>query len=270
MKLPIPLQYGKDKFLEVDLIKPSGQTIGDTEKIIRQGNIYSAILRFVTGSIERIIGEKIVDNQNEIRTICRNLKYKSAEYIYIQSLLSIFNGEDYVEGVYECPRCNEKIIAEKTDDLDTRDKISDLEVNYLEEEDYFEIELSEELQIKSKEEILYDIKTIGFRHPTIDDYIQAFAKHTDRDRIQLQYEVFAKCIESINGNVMDSSFKGTWGTYIFNKYRNIGDINKITKEFTKYGYQTKVVKKCMYCGKEWKENLNTSNFFASALQLIED
>ena len=270
MRLPIPLQYGKSKFTDVELIKPSGETIADTEKIIRQGNIYSAILRFITGSIESLIGEKTVDNQNEIRTICRNLKYKSAEYIYIQSLLSIFNGEDYVEGVYQCPRCNERVIAEKTVDMDTRDKISNLEINYLEEDDYFEIELTDGLQIKSKEEILFDIKTIGFRHPTIDDYIQAYAKHTDRDRIRTQYEVFSKCIETVNGNVVDSSFKGTWGVYIFDKYRNIADINNITKEFSKYGYQTKVEKRCMQCGKEWKETLNTSNFFASALLFLEE
>jgi hypothetical protein len=271
MRLPLPIIYGSSKFTEVEISQPSGEVIADTEKIIKQGNIYSAIYNFVAGCVTRIIGDREVDKQGEIKTICRSLKYKSAEYLYIQALLLVYNNVDYVEGVYVCPRCGEKCIAEETATNDTRDRISDLIINYLEGDDYFELELSENFQIKTKkDELLYDIKTIGFRHPTMEDYIQACAKHSDRDRIRLQYDVFAKCIESINGQVIDNAFRSTWGEYIFEKYKNIRDINKITKEYNSYGYQTKITKHCMFCGKEWQENLNTANFFASALQLIED
>jgi len=271
MKLPLPIIYGSSKYTEAEVIQPTGGIIADTAKIIKQGNIYSAIYNFVAGSISRLSGEKEIDNTNEIRTICRHLKYKSAEYLYIQALLLIYDGVDFVEGVYNCPRCGEQIIAEETSTSDTRDRISDLEINYLETEDYFEIDLSDSFEIKTKkDELLYDVKTIGFRHATMEDYIQACAKFSDRDRIRLQYDVFSKCIESINGQVIDSTFRNTWGDYIFEKYRNIRDINKITKEFNSYGYQTKITKRCMFCGKEWQEHLNTANFFASALQLVKN
>jgi predicted RNA-binding Zn-ribbon protein involved in translation (DUF1610 family) len=271
MKLPLPIIYGS-KYTNVEITTPSGEVIADTAKIIKQGNIYAGIYNFVAGCITRISGEKEVDKPGEIKTIARHLKYKAAEWIYIQALLLIYDGVDYVEGVYSCPRCGEKVIAEETSINDTRDRISDLELNYLDGDDYYEWELSNNLEIKNKKtgEVLYDIKTIGLRHPTMEDYIQACAKYGDSDRVRLQYDVFAKCIESVNGQAIDNSFRNTWGGYIFEKHKNIRDLNKISQEYNKYGYQTKITKRCMSCGKEWQENLNTANFFVSALQSVEN
>jgi hypothetical protein len=43
------------------------------------------------------------------------------------------------------------------------------------------------------------------------------------------------------------------------------NLGKIYSEIDKYGISRKVEKHCPECGKVWQADLNTSNFFVSAL-----
>lgn len=274
MKLDIPIFYGQRKYIECEIRKPYPKILADAEEKANEGKLFSAMFSFVVGSIVSLTDEDeiIIDKKEKIKTICRNMKYKCIEHLIIEIML-LFDSDDAVEGFYSCPRCGQQKICEKTNEFDTRDHISDLEVNeYEDEKDYFEIIFEYPFEIKTKKgETLEIVNSVGFKHPNIIDYIQASAKVGYRNSTKLSIEVYSNCIIEINNKEIDKQWRYNYGRYMLENLEDIKkDLSKIAKEINRYGLQTKIEKVCEKCGKIWKENLNTANFFVSALQLPED
>jgi hypothetical protein len=268
MKLTLPIWYGEKIITDYEIISPSGGIIADTQKTASDGNYFLALFCFVSGCIIEFRTEKeIINNVNDIKSICRNMKFKALDTASLE-IMKKFYDDDGVEGIYECPMCHKQNIAIRKDGIDTRDFISELETVYYDgTKDYFEIVLDNIAELKDKKnEVLFEISTLGLRYPSITDYIEASAKFGNRDAIRLQYEVYVKCLERFNGETIDNNIKHSFGMLLFEKAMATKDINKIAREINKYGIQTKIKKVCNNCGKEWMENLNTASFFASALQ----
>jgi hypothetical protein len=271
MKLAMPIFYGEKKYISCEIENPSGAVIADTKKLFDEGKMFNAFHRFLSGCItmlETDEGEKIEDRQ-KITTITRDMKQKSAEKLVIDILLH-YDANDGIEGVYSCPRCHEKIICEQSIDMDTRDFISELEVVYYEEDDYFSFELDECYNLTDRKgNIITSISQLGFRHITVTDCIQAYARYGQHDRVRMQYDLYVRALTKLNNETIDETWRKRYGMIFFERYNN-KDINIIAKEMNRYGLQTKVGKVCYKCGKEFKVHVNTANFFDSALNLKEE
>jgi hypothetical protein len=268
MRLVIPIFYGDKIFTDCELVRPGGRVIADTKKIYDQGKIFNAYHNLVAGCITELSNDSdVINDKRKIREITLYLKQKAIEKLAIDIML-LHDDQDAVEGFYICPRCGQSIIAELSPEgIDTRDFISELEINdYESEEDSFTIELEEPYNLKKKNgDVITSINSLSFRHNTIQDCIEAHAKYGSHDKVRAQYDIYVKCLTAINGTPVEDKWKKSFGMFFFEEYNNNKEVNKIAQEMNKYGLQTKVEKNCLNCGKVFKVHLNTANFFDSAL-----
>jgi len=271
MKLVIPVWYGNTIYTDCEFETPSGEVIADTKKLYDENKIFTAMLRFIHGCIISLTDNNgdIITDKGKIKDILRSMPQKTAEHLCIEIML-LYDPADAVEGIYNCPRCGVPKVCEYSGDIDTRDHISDLDIVYYESDiNEMDIEYDTPYEIKDKNgNNIHDdaIFTLSFRHITINDCIESYSRYGLNDRVRMQYLMYVKALIKVNGKEVDQKWKSTWGMYIFEKNRNLKDTNKIGIEMNKYGMQTLVEKNCIKCGKEWRTHLNTSNFFASALQ----
>lgn len=292
MRLPVPI-FSKEKiYTEGEVDAPEAGLIASTLNVMEKTrDDYTALLTWISGCIKSLKTQEgdVVEEPARLKQIIRKASYKTAEYATIQSLLQIHD-DDEIEGIYNCPRCSEQIIAEKiTEDgdviSDTLDYVSQFPVLFMgttEEDDlpdnyeYDGAELSNEVihtfekppTIKTgKGEV--EVVSIEFEYPTIQHCINAFQKTGQRDKSRLQFQIYVEALTKVNGEEVDSKWKNTYGMQIFNKIRGVrGDLSEIFRKGGKYGIDNRVHKTCHNCGKEWKEKVNPMLFFASALQQI--
>lgn len=281
MQLSVPCFKSDGEIYDrCELIKPKTGVIGDTSDILEEKGEYPAILEFISGGISNFtsINGDIIDDKLKIRAICRKVPYITAEVIALYIMLKI-NPDDWIEGVYECPRCHAKIITGYDENDDTRDKITDLEINNMAEENgtivpdlytnNIHVELSESVKIihAKTDNILQEIRSIDLRYPTIDDCIIGMQTYPERKDIKRQFAIYANALEKVNGEEIDIKWKKTWGEFIFNKL-DPDDIMYIGDELQRYGIKKSILRTCRKCGKKWDSPVNTSNFFVSGLQSI--
>jgi len=269
MKLYMPIFYGDKTYIEAELKKPTAGVIADTSKLMDENKLGSALLTFVAGSIESLkdIEGKEINKKEQIKVICKDMKQSCIENIAIDIVLEL-DPNDAIEGVYNCPRCHKQKVCESRDGIDTRDYISQLEIEYYDKEkDYFEVDLEEPYERKDKDEVIEIVNSLGFRYPNITDYIQASARYGDRDKVRVQYAIYVECLLTVNSAEVDKTWKMRYGMHMIESLKGIkNDLRKIGEEMIKYGRDRKVLKVCDSCGKEWEAYLNTANFFVSGLR----
>lgn len=268
--LYLPIWYGEKVFTRVDIKGPTAGLIADVVKLNQDGRIAQGLYRFVYGCIDALYTADgtAETNPDKIRDITRYMKQKCVEDIALDIML-IYDPQDLVEGLYNCPRCYHRIVCENRDGFDTRDRISDLPVIPFEgDADRFSISLSQPLILKDKAgNVLYNITTMEFRHATIDDLIAASSMFT-QDYTRRQYKIYMDCLIGINGGSIDTVIKQHFGIKMFDSIANIRDLNLVSREMRKYGRQTRVTKECPECGKQFEVEINTANFFASGLHAL--
>ena len=279
-KFPIPFQINGTVYHSCDIESPTAGVLADTKKNADTGDKFSPTLIFLAGCIKSIISDcSEINDRLQIKSAIRHMPYRTAEVLSLKAILKIHD-DDGIEGVYPCPRCNHKVISQllKENDetiSDTRDFISNLDIEYMEEfEEEFEIVLTEPpAMINSKtNEVILDVKTgravmmnsFSLVHPTIGHCIEAQTKQGATDEMRLQYRIYVEAIKKIDGYEVDKSFREKYVMTLFEKIPNINDIGKIAKKVNQYGIERRVNKICPSCGKEYKAVLNTSNFFESA------
>lgn len=265
MKLVIPIIDNDKIYTDCEIKRPETSIIINTQEKSEEGKLFFAMFTFVSGCITQFkdIDDNVIDNKETIKLIAKKLPQQSIEVLAIQIML-LLDSQDGIEGIYSCPRCNEKIYAEEKDGIDTRDFISELGINYYNDMDntfIINYEYPITLTVKNTED---KISVIKYRFPAIDDYIQAEAMYTLKNQFKLQIEVYRKCIVEVNGEKVDKNWINNFGSIVMQK-ADIKDTNKISKEIKKYGYQTEKEKNCPKCGKQWKAEINTNNFFVSGL-----
>lgn len=269
MILPIPIFYKGNKYSNVEFDIPTADTLANvSDAIEQQGNVFQANRIFLIGCITQI--DDIID-KNELKILISKIPSKSAEYLIIQILLKAKPEMDKISGVYS-HICGNKIISDyKFDDgieIDTRDSISSLKVNYY-KDDVNEIEIifSEPLQIKDNEtnEVIENILSMTFQFPTIEHCINAFQKKGGNSNTRLQYAIYLEALIKVNGNDLANNYKHIYGDMAIKKI-NIVDLEKLAKKINFYGINPVIEKFCPHCGVNFKALINTSNFFVSALQ----
>ena len=270
-QLAIPVSNGGKVFTHVDTKEPSASTLADAQKEADQGHYYKAIHKFLSGSIAtyHMDGGDTVDDPAKISAITRDMPYVSADTLAMHVLVEL-NEDDLFEGVYQCPRCSTQIICEKTDDDDTRDSISALNVEYM--ADYastFTVTLSTPIVIPKGKQEIEEISTMTFTHPTLAHCIKAASKMPANDKVRRQLQIYAESIVTVNEDAagVADAWRANYGMYIMTRLSPRKDVKQIATSVSSFGIDARVFKTCPNCGKQFYGRVNTSNFFGSALQL---
>lgn len=276
MKLPIPIFHNGNVYTDVELEKPTTGTIADVQKIAEQGNTFQATLKFLTGCISMISGNVEITDKISLSSLIRYMPFKSAELCLIKSMLQL-KEDDGIEGVYNCPRCTAQQISEKKIDeeeniiYDTRDFINQLQINYyekLENTIYHEFEENIKIINLDNNEIIEDIFSIKLEFPTLFHCIAAQAKYERYDDLRFQFGIYIECLEEVNGQKIDNTWKNRYALRMFEKIPGTKDLTEIHNKLNGYGINRRVKKICKNCGKEWWALLNTSNFFDFDLRIL--
>lgn len=274
MRLPIPIFKDGEVYKEINLVKPKNKVLADTKKISDTGDFYSGIKAYISGCTESLISDKeTVTDFRHISSIIMDMPYRSAVFIAVQISL-LLDPEDGVEGIHRCPRCHKVIIAELTEEKDTRDFIRDLTVTYMEDHyvNEFTVTLKEPVVIKVKDEgELLTVESMTFRYSTLKDCIIAFNEVGLKDEVRFQNSIYANSLLKVNNETVDEKFIRRYGTFIFENIQDVkNDLGAIKVKMEEFGLSDKVKKICtnQECGKVWYSRINPSNFFVSALHSI--
>jgi hypothetical protein len=261
IRLPIPI-FSEKIFEEVTIRRLVAGVLADTHRIVEKGDIYKAIQTFVAGGIESI-GD--ITDRPSINSLVGKMPFKSAYYLATK-IIFLDEKDDGVEGYYPCPRCNEPKICEAGEDRDTRDFISDLKINYMEGKDnLFTVELDNPVEIKDESGGEEGILKLALHYPTLNDCSAAFNRAGDKDKGRLQFQIYVQALEQVNDNEVDRKYKNSLGMFIFEKMDR-KDIRKISDKCEEFGMKTEATKICNKCQKEFVVEINTANFFGSALR----
>ena len=279
-KFSIPLKLNDVIYHSCDVESPTAGVLADTKKTADTGDRFNSTLVYLTGCVKSIISDTAeISERIQVKSALRRLPYRSAEVIALKSILMIHD-DDGIEGVYSCPRCNQRVISQIVSEngetiSDTRDFIRNLDIEYMQDyEEGFDIQLSEPtfiLNLKTGEAVV-DMKsnrpvgmsTLKINHPTLAHCIEAQTKQGISDEMRLQYRIYVEAISEFDGMEIDRPYRDKYGMMLFEKIPNINDIGEITKRVHEYGISNKVKKICPSCGKEWMARVNTSNFFEYA------
>lgn len=262
-KLPVPYQG----FYEVEFTKPTGGVLAEVHDSVKNNSVWVAMRNFVSGCTSRFIGnDKEIIEKLAIKRMYDKMSNKNLEYISQEIMILYYNKEDYVEGVYPCPRCGKKLISEKKiiDDIeiDSRDRISDLKVNFMDNESQSEFEIMFTEMVEIKTDSGSDIvESITMRMPTVEDHIKAHSSIGDNNVMKFQYSVWANAIIKVNGNEINDSWRRSCGMQLFNNIKESTDIKQISNYINSWGIDPRIEKVCFECGKAWQPFINTFNFF---------
>ena len=260
IKLPIPIFCDDKRHEKVNSIEITAGVIADTKKVIDQGDPYKGMQIFISGCLESI--DPIVD-KSAIKLLTGMMPYRSAEYLSMKIITQ--NEDDGIEGMYNCPRCDKAIICEKTENVDRRDFLSDLDIFYSNGSNTFEYKFESPITVPAKEDEITDIVSITLRYPTLNDCSAAILQLGEIDKVRLQFGIYLEALEKVNGESVSSKWKSRYGMSMFDQIKR-KDIQKLGELITRYGLDIEVAKTCPACGKVFKTPINTSNFFVSALR----
>lgn len=268
MKLPKAIFLNDKIYTDIEIRKPRGKVLADVEEAASTGDIYTAMYQFILGCIESISGsDETVSDLNKLKELVKAMPYRSADFVSIQIMLMV-DSKDYIEGIYTCPRCGKKIIAELKDDTDTRDRISDLIIEIEETPtNSIHFDLVSPVIVSNEKDgsIIIEVDSVDIKTPTINDCILTAKQTGTVGGLRFQIALYKNCLLSVNGKAVSPKFKAEWGIYVFERM-DTSDLKAIYEPIKKYGYQSTVEKRCYDCGKVWEATVNTSNFFVSGLQ----
>jgi ssDNA-binding Zn-finger/Zn-ribbon topoisomerase 1 len=274
IQLPIPIYKDNEvlsKFIEIK--KPNTGCIADTKKIYDSGDQYGAIHHFVSSCTEEVYTETgSITDKGLIKSVVRNMPYRSAEYAFIQIML-LRHSDDGVEGVYYCPRCGHQVVCEAKKEggllvLDTRDFIHKLPVTMIEGLSNIDYTMEYPIEISTTEgKLLTSIESLVMRHPTLGDAIMGVKRADRKDDLRSQFGIYVEAIVSINGVDIDNSWRNNYGMIAFDRIDPDTDLIQLTKKVNEFGIEKRVERTCPNCSKTWRSIVNTSNFFELEAQL---
>jgi hypothetical protein len=277
-KLPVPIFFGNKKYTDCEYELPTGGVFANVNKTARSGDYFSALRSFLIGCIKLLMDSdgNIVEDSIQLKSLISKMPTRTADYISTMILVEYNDGDDEIEGIYSCPRCYHKIIAENKIidgmEMNTCDHVSDLAIGYWESEnDKIQVDLSKPVKFYNpvSKEILREINSFEMRFPTLEDGINAFVKYGGQDEIRLQFQMFINAIISIDGEDVDNKWKNAHGMMMFESIKSVKkDLSQIIGVIKKYGINPEREKTCPECGKVFNAAINTTSFFVRALQSI--
>lgn len=273
--LPIPAEHGGRRIVEAEVQAPRAADIADTRRQVDQANVYEAMATFLGGGVAAFFDADggAVDDKAQVRAIARHLPFRSAEWLAINVVLAI-DPDEGIEGVYECPRCHHEIVCEASGGDDSRDMVSDMELVSMEPGAplTFSVDLPEPFQLLDRKsgEVLMSIETLEMAYPTLAVCSGAYGKYGANDPMRRQFAFYVDSLVRCNGEEVDKKFRAEWGMYLFSNLRASrgGGMSLIGEEVRRYGLDQTLEKVCPRCGKVWRADVDTSNFFVSALRSL--
>jgi hypothetical protein len=269
MDLAIPIIRNDNIYTSVELRKLYSQEIAKIQEIAERGFVFRAMLELISKGIESIStasGDQEIDKK-KIERICNMMSFVTAETLSYQIFMKQRKIDDYIEGVYPCPRCGTEIITGNDGIIDNRDRISELNINYMNEESIHNICVTLEKPVKiineKTTEVLEEINSFEIRYPTLGDYIKAANGQNNNSIIQLK--AYCNAIQKINDQNIEQTWISMYGMLLMNRLYS-GDLESIKRQTEKYGVQKTIKRICNRCGKEWDSILPTSNFFVLGLR----
>jgi hypothetical protein len=273
----IPIICGDVEYNEIEVTRPDGGVIADSNKLLNEKKYYDAMKVFLSGCITTLMDSEgnIIEDKKRIKLISGSIPFKVVEDCIIEIAKCMNPDDDGVEGIYQCPMsgCGHKIKAELTDEDDTRDFLSDMKyIVYDENNDdrkELKIQFDPHVEIldESTKKVHQTIDSIVMRHPTLDDCIRASSKEGFFDEARLQYRIFIEAITKVNGEEIEKKWKTRNGMSMFLSVKNIRNISDITARTSSgFGYDASVEKICPSCGKRFSVEVDTASFFYSALK----
>lgn len=274
MKLSIPIKSGETIYTEAEIIKPKASVISDANRET-DSSTYSSIRVFIAGCLSSLTDEsgKSIDDKRQLAQLSNAIPYPTAEQILFK-LFEVMSIDTGVEGVYPCPRCSTNRVCELSnpggdDEIDTRDFVDDLDVDYMGEyEEGFSVDIeSFDPEIKNKDGgEIGEIRSMSFRWPTLKDLIFASQNVGEKNLVELQFSIYSSCLTKINGTEIEKKIRNRYGMHIVKGIPNPSDLKGISKGFKKFGVVNEVKKNCIKCGKTWDVALDVSSFFGEALR----
>lgn len=276
----IPISRKEATFTQYEIKSPTAGTLASSHKVAQTGDHFTAMLVFLAGVVERVAtadGDEITDGDyTRLKSVLAHTPYRAAEDVVIKALCRVHD-DTGIEGVYPCPRCGHKHISElavsndeEEEGLDTRDYVEQLPVKMLEDmgELQFTLELNEPVTLinTANKQVLEEIRSMTFVHPTLNHCISAYKKYGNRDAVRLQFATYVEAMTHKNGEEVDNKWRNNFGMMVFENLKNIKDLRELSTYVSQYGLDNRVKKTCTECGKEWMASVSTHNFFASALQ----
>jgi len=253
------MEFGDKTFTEAEVRRPTGGVSADTKRVADNGDVYAAMAIFVAGCLVSL-GEET--DRGQLRAYARGMSFVNAEYLALQALMAT-GIPDNIEGVYACPRCNNRITVEPDDG----ERISDLEVRYADGPVFVDTEVDPPVKITndSTDEELVCVETLKIGMPSLSQLSKAFKKFGMADRTRMQFDAYVDATSEVNGASVDGKWRATWGMMVFNRM-DVMTINKITGGLKGYGMANTVSRVCPACGKRWDAEVDTTGFFASGLE----
>jgi len=279
MRLSIPIFHSGKVYTDVEIGKPTGKILADTRSALddSQGNFFLASKVFVGGCIQSVTeqDEQVITDPVSLKSLISKMPHKTAEQVSREIILKYYNEDDGVEGAYLCPRCGHQLICElkETEDLtlDNRDFISNLKVNFFEEkENILSVQMEDPFVLKDRSEqrIVMEISSYSVEFPTLEHGINAFQTYGSRNPVKLQFALYANALTKINNEKIENRWRNNYGYYFLENMPNMKkDFGSLMDRINQYGVIPFVEKTCLDCGKVWKQRVNTSNFFDSALRV---
>lgn len=277
IKLIIPLQSGEAEYKYADIRKPTSGLLADTREIAEDGSHFMCMKHFIAGCITSLYtsnksDSEPMDMEKNIRLLVVDLPYKTADQLTIDIINSINPDNDGVEGMYECPRCDHKIICEdnKEKGIDNRDFIRNLERSYRpsKEANHINFTLTEPVEIvenNSSKKLLDTFKSFKMRYATLGDCIRAEELVGKKNTSKLQLAIYREAMFEVNGQPIDAKWKGQYADMLFRTIKDPRDMKRLAEEMDKYGLQRKSKKRCPKCEKVWEPDIDTTSFFYTAL-----
>ena len=272
-KFPKKIYIQDRAYSSCEYESPTGGTLANVSKVARGGDYFSGLRMFLIGCIKSISDDNgnTVEESIQLKQIISKMPTRTADYVCNMILVEYNDGEDEIEGIYSCPRCGNKIISEKKEidgmELDTCDRITDLEVVFDDGPETFQIALEKPVKFfdDSKKESIGDIGNIVMRFPTIEDGINAFLKWGSQDEVRIQFQMFVNALIEADGDIVDNKFRSNFGMLLFERM-NRRDLYSVINKVKSVGMNPERKKHCNECGKDFKATVNTTSFFVSALR----
>jgi hypothetical protein len=260
-RLAIAIKTADRVFTQANIVKPTAEIIAQTMEALQSKNEFSAMKKFVLNCIESFVDDQgnTEDNKSSIMAIGGSMPYQSNELLALK-IMMLYNPEDGIEGVYNCPFCRKAVYARKEDD--TMDYIHALPIVYADDTEYF-VELKEPVSMKLGQE-WETVRSLNARYSIVEDMEKSY--HLVNNPIRMQWAVNKLCITKINGNLIDEKWRKTWGDMLFMGMTCREDLNAMQRAEKKIGLQTTVEKFCNSCKIPFNVRVNTANFFVSGLE----
>ncbi len=273
MKLPVPTKAGLKK---VSLPRPKTSRYLECFRLCQQGKVSAGLLELLVGTKA---GDRKLD-KSELRLI----PHASIEVMVLQVLKNAVT-EQKLSGVYTCPECNTPhVLRNEKDGEDNRIDLSEIDILYADSYDDAKVILDIE---KKSDQVLLPFKQNEeagrisgwtFDVFTLADHIAVENDQSLRDDpFRITARLLFMNLENLRGDYTESH-PGTLTDAMKNRYKHeVMDFPNIRHRFDvmegakRYGLDAWTPE--LYCGNcayVWREPIDFTNFFVSALRSISE